>query len=253
MYKYTKRKNIITINLFFQYTAYIAFFYKKKKKKLSRKYKMGDNEYEHEVRKMIVVGEKYCYNEEIELTVHKKSMFRQGDGFIVYDPNGDIIFRVDLYSPMKPLGLVLMDTFGKPLLTLLHKRPTLHHRLEGFLGETSDGQQSILSIWKSMMIGQSKMMVELYHESSPDVPIEYQIEGSYNERSCTIFRMQHDTSSVHVAQIKRKVEPTRNMVLSRDVFSLIVQPGVDAAFVMGLVLALDKIDGDDVALAPSGG
>ncbi|KAH9606523.1 hypothetical protein KSS87_018913 [Heliosperma pusillum] len=210
----------------------------------------NNNNYEDEMRKMVVVGEKYCYNEEIELTVHKKSMFSQGDGFLVYDSNGDIIFRVDLYCPMKPLRLVLMDTFGNPLLTLLPKRPTLHHRLEGFIGETSDGQQPILSIWKSTMIGRSGMMAEVYHESSHD-PIEYQIEGSYNERMCTIFRVEHDTSSVHVAQMKRKVEPTRKMVLSRDVFSLIIQPGVDAAFVMSLVLALDRIDGDDVTLLMS--
>ncbi|KAL9246982.1 hypothetical protein vseg_020458 [Gypsophila vaccaria] len=213
----------------------------------------NDNEY-YEARKIIVVvEEKYSkHNEEIELTVHKKSMFSKGDGFIVYDPNGDIIFRVDdFYGLMKHHGILLMDSFGNPLLTLIPKRPTLHHRLEGFLGDTSDGQQPILSIWKSTMIGRSEMNVEVYDKTTHDTIAYYNIEGCYKDRSCTISEVKSDMSRRHVAQIKRKVESIRNIVLSSDVFSLTIQPRVDAAFVMGLVLALDSIDGDDVALPTS--
>ncbi|XP_021741756.1 protein LURP-one-related 12-like [Chenopodium quinoa] len=202
----------------------------------------------NEVKKEVVVEERYCYEEEVELTVHKTSMFNQGDGFIVYDSKGDIVFRVDTCSPTKN-RLLLMDTFGKPLLTLLPKRPTLHHRWEGFLGEKSNDQQQlqpIFNIWKSTLIGRSSLNVEINGGSHA----KYQIEGCFSERSCTIY---HVTSSDHgdaltesVATIKRKVEPTRKIVLGRDVFSLVLKAGYDAAFVMGLVLALDRIDGDDV-------
>ncbi|KAK9716099.1 hypothetical protein RND81_06G211300 [Saponaria officinalis] len=202
--------------------------------------------------KMVIVDEKYCNNnEEIELTVHKKSMFSEGDSFIVYDPNGDIIFRVDFYGLMKPHCLILLDNFGNPLLTLLPKRPTLHHRLEGYLGDKSEDQEPIMSIWKSSMIGRSGMlMVEVYDKTTHSTT-EYNIDGCYKDRNCTVFEVQSDASRRHVAQIRRKVEPTRNTVLSRDVFSLTIQPGVDAAFAMGLVLALDHIDAHDVALPTS--
>lgn len=79
--------------------------------------KMCDNE----VKKEVVVEEVFCNEEEIELTVHKTSMFSHGDGFIVYDSKGDIVFRVDSYTPILKNRLLLMDTFGKPLLTLLPK------------------------------------------------------------------------------------------------------------------------------------
>uniref|UniRef100_A0A803LH83 Uncharacterized protein n=1 Tax=Chenopodium quinoa TaxID=63459 RepID=A0A803LH83_CHEQI len=145
-------------------------------------------------------------------------MFNQGDGFIVYDSKGDIVFRVDTYAPTKN-RLLLMDAFGKPLLTLLPK---------------------------STLIGRSSLNVEINGGSNA----MYQIEGCFSERNCTIY---HVTSSDHgdalkesVATIKRKVEPTRKIVLGRDVFSLVLKAGYDAAFVMGLVLALDRIDGDDV-------
>jgi len=48
-----------------------------------------------------------------------------------------------------------------------------------------------------------------------------------------------------VAQIKLKVDPIRDIEFGRDVFSLVVKAGFDAAFAMGLVLALDRINGDD--------
>ncbi|KMT02822.1 hypothetical protein BVRB_8g194050 [Beta vulgaris subsp. vulgaris] len=212
---------------------------------------MFDNE-DGEVKKVVVVEEKYCYEEKRELTVHKTSMFSEGDGFIVYDSTGVILFRVDSYGPVKN-RLILMDNVGKPLLTLLPKRPTLHQRWEGFLGEKSDDQQQlpILAIWKSTMIGRSNMIVEVNNGSHA----VYQIEGSFSERSCTIFHVpsesDNETSKISVAQIKRKVEPTRKMVLGRDVFSLFLKAGFDAAFAMGLVLALDRIDGDDAIATPS--
>ncbi|XP_057538331.1 protein LURP-one-related 12-like [Amaranthus tricolor] len=203
------------------------------------------DEEEKVMKKEIVVEERYCYEKEIELTIHKTSMFSHGDGFLVYDSKGDIIFRVDSYAPIKH-RLLLMDSFGKPLLTLLPKRPTLHRRWEGFLGEKlSDQHQSpIFCIWKSTMIGRSNVMVEVHNKPHG----RYHIEGCFSERRCSIYHApsDDDTSKISVAEIKRKVEPTKKIVLGREVFSLILKAGFDAAFAMGLVLALDRIHGDDV-------
>lgn len=48
-----------------------------------------------------------------------------------------------------------------------------------------------------------------------------------------------------MAEIRRKVDASTNVVLGKDVFSLSLKPGFDGAFAMGLVLVLDQIDGDD--------
>lgn len=48
-----------------------------------------------------------------------------------------------------------------------------------------------------------------------------------------------------VAEISRKVDPTTSVVIGKEVFSLCVKPGFDAAFAMGFVLVLDQISGDD--------
>lgn len=72
---------------------------------------------------VVTVDEKFCFPEETHLTVRKTSLFFPGDGFVVYDPNGEILFRFDSYGPdSKPKDeLVLMDSSGKCLLTLLRK------------------------------------------------------------------------------------------------------------------------------------
>jgi hypothetical protein len=71
----------------------------------------------------MMVDEKFCFKEATKLTVHKTSVFFPGDGFIVYDPNREIIFRFDSYGPdSEPKDeLVLMDAGGKGLLTLRRK------------------------------------------------------------------------------------------------------------------------------------
>lgn len=45
--------------------------------------------------------------------------------------------------------------------------------------------------------------------------------------------------------IKRKVDPSNNVTLGKDVFLLCLQLGFDGAFAMGLVLILDQMYGDD--------
>lgn len=79
-----------------------------------------------------VVEEGFIYEEEIQLTVLKTSLFFTGDGFTVYDPKGTLVFRVDSYEPdARDKGeLILMDASGRCLLTVrrkvfLHSAPLL--------------------------------------------------------------------------------------------------------------------------------
>jgi uncharacterized protein YxjI len=117
------------------------------------------------------------------------------------------------------------------------QRPSLHQRWEGFIGERIDGQKPIFSVRRSSMIGRSGVSVEVYSDPGE----EYQIEGKFSQRCCTIF----NTGKESVAEIRRKVDASTHVLLGKDVFSLCVKPGFDGAFAMGLVLVLDQINGDD--------
>ncbi|XP_015894422.3 protein LURP-one-related 5 [Ziziphus jujuba] len=194
--------------------------------------------------RLAVVGERFCFEEETHLTVHKTSVFFPGDGFIVYDPHGHLLFRFDSYGPDSgPLDeLVLMDAAGKCLLTLSRKKPSLHQRWEGFVGERKEDRGPVFGVHRSSIIGRSSVVVEVFGDKGE----EYQIEGSYSQRCCTIYKsLSESTSREPTAEIKRKVDPSTHVMLGRDVFALHLKPGFDSAFAMGLVLILDQMFGDD--------
>ncbi|KAF8025365.1 hypothetical protein BT93_F2262 [Corymbia citriodora subsp. variegata] len=195
----------------------------------------------------LVVEDAFRCEEETHLTVMKTSLFFAGDGFAAYDSKGELVFRVDSYGPdARDTGeVVLMDAHGRCLLTVRRKRPSLHQRWEGFYGEGTDGQKPIFSVRRSSIIGNTGVTVEVYGNPGE----EYHIEGSFAQRSCTIFS---SADREPVAEIRRKVDASTNVVLGKDVFSLCVKPGFDGAFAMGLVLVLDRITGEadvDVAAA----
>lgn len=217
---------------------------------------------------VVVVGEEYCSSEEErELTVRKTSLFSSGDGFEAYEHStGHIVFRVDNYDGRHRGGpslaeqqILLMDPTGEPILTLRKKWPTLHQRWEGFLGERVEGQKPLFSVkWSSIFGGgggRGVVEVELLGATanSSSSNIEYRVEGCFAQRCCRIVMINHSISEeedpadnvVVGAEIKRKVDPCANIVLGKDVFSLCIKPGFDAAFAMGLVLVLDQINGSD--------
>ncbi|CAL0324163.1 unnamed protein product [Lupinus luteus] len=180
----------------------------------------------------------YVYKEEKHFTVLKTSLFFDGDGFTVYDCNGKLVFRVDSYGPDTIRDeLVLMDSNGRCLLTVRRKRPSLHQRWEGFKGERIDGDKAMFSVKKTSMMKRASVTVEVYDNPGED----YHIEGCYAQRCCTVKNRVKETMAV----INRKVDPTTSVMLGKEVFSLRVKPGFDAAFAMGFVLILDQINGDN--------
>ncbi|GLT50209.1 hypothetical protein SLA2020_237110 [Shorea laevis] len=187
----------------------------------------------------LVVDDGFIYEEEKHLTVLKTSLFFANDGFTVYDCNGQLVFRVDSYGPdSRDRGeVVLMDAQGRCLLTVRRKRPSLHHRWEGYMGDGSDAKKPVFSVRRSSIIGRCSVAVEVFGNPGE----EYQIEGNFGQRSCSIF----DAEKKVVAEIRRKVDSSTNVVLGKDVFSLCLKPGFDGAFAMGLVLILDQTSGDD--------
>ncbi|MFS7897097.1 putative tubby-like protein [Helianthus anomalus] len=62
-------------------------------------------------------------NGPLVLTVWKKSLLFNCYGFTVFDPNGDLVFRVDNYTAGTKAEIVLMDASGHSLLTIRRKVP----------------------------------------------------------------------------------------------------------------------------------
>lgn len=196
----------------------------------------------------VVVEKKFCSETPTVLTVWKKSLLFSGnDGFTVFDSKGDLVFRMDIVNDTH--NLLLMDALGKPLLTLRRKLPSLHNRWEGFLGDKVEGQKPLFTVRRSSILPTSSSSVEVFMMSSTTyfalmtstVCADYQVEGSFAQRCCTIYS---GASHRIAAEVKRKCGAQGTM-LGKDVFSLCVEPGFDRAFIMGLIVILDHINPHD--------
>ncbi|KAF3339024.1 NAC domain-containing protein 43-like protein [Carex littledalei] len=82
----------------------------------------SDNTFDPNLNQDIIQSEFNCGKgggeAEVVLTVWRKSLLFNGHGFTVFDPKGNLLFRVDNYASESRGEIVLMDANSKPLLTI---------------------------------------------------------------------------------------------------------------------------------------
>ena len=74
-----------------------------------------------EIAGCVVIDDKFYKDSATALTVWKKSLVFSCSSFTVFDPNGNIILRVDNYCSDPKNEFVLMDTTGISLLIMRRK------------------------------------------------------------------------------------------------------------------------------------
>ncbi|KAI3702615.1 hypothetical protein L6452_28362 [Arctium lappa] len=173
-------------------------------------------------------------------TVWKKSLLFNGDGFTVFDSNGNLVFRVDNYVAGGNGAIVLMDASGHPLLTIRRKRLSLSHNWQVYDGETTVNPR--FSVTKHVSVFNTKSLAYVNKVGSSmnntRTPM-YEIDGSYAQRCCVVY----DDTGRCVADIRTKEAKGGTVALGVDVFRLVVQPLIDPAVAMALVIVLDQMFG----------
>ncbi|GLJ37055.1 hypothetical protein SUGI_0750800 [Cryptomeria japonica] len=188
----------------------------------------------------VVIEDRFCNKSVTTLTVWKTSLVFNCNGFNVFDSTGNLAFRVDNYDSGYKNEVVLMDATGNSLLTMRRKRLSMYSEWHAFLKDKSDGQKPLFIVRRSFLLP-TKTLAQIYVGSvSEKKHPDYQIEGSFANRSCTVYNSSRNI----VAEMKRK-QVSSEITLGGDVFSMIVQPGYDQTFVMGLVVILDQIGSNE--------
>ncbi|KAL3652094.1 hypothetical protein CASFOL_001775 [Castilleja foliolosa] len=177
------------------------------------------------------------------LTVWKKSLVLNCDGFTVFDSHGNLVYRVDNYrSSSSADEIFLMDADGNSLLTIRRRRPKLQ-KLMGRLvggyrrswllcdGETADNPKYSV-VRKSNT--SSRKWGPLAHVISADHV--YEIEGCYGQRRCCAV---YDEKRRRVAEMKPKEASVKGAAFGADVFRLLVHPEFDTTLAMAIVILLD--------------
>ena len=169
------------------------------------------------------------------LTVWKKSLLLNCNGFTVIDGKGNLLFRVDNYVSGNRGEVVLMDATGKPLFTFRRKRLSIGDNWLVYDGETTVNPR--FTAKKQVNLLNSKCLAQVISTSPTNKnKLMYEIEGSYAQRSCAVY----DDRRRLVAEIKRK-DAVGGASFGNDVFRLVVHPEIDTSVAMALVILLDQM------------
>lgn len=178
----------------------------------------------------------------VVLTVWKKSLLLNCNGFTVFDGQGNLVFRVDNYIAGNKDEILLMDSAGIPLLTIRRKRVVFGDNWLVFEGDEAT-VKPLFTARKPVNVLNSKCLAHLIsspeNEGDKKKVVAYVMEGSYAKRCCTICDNKRRT----VAEIKRKEAVAGGVAFGTDVFRLIVQPDMDTTLAMAFVILLDQMFG----------
>ncbi|KAH9305796.1 hypothetical protein KI387_010200, partial [Taxus chinensis] len=134
---------------------------------------------------------------------------------------------VDNYASNANKEIILMDHAGNVLITMRRKRLNFHSKWEAFRGDPQECEEPIFTLTKSLARFFTKTSAaNVFVNGSRQIKhCDYGIEGSLCTPFCTIFSASGDM----VAEVRRK-EAKSDVMLGKDVLSLVIQPGIDQAF-----------------------
>ncbi|KAI3882561.1 hypothetical protein MKX03_019356 [Papaver bracteatum] len=170
------------------------------------------------------------------LTVWKKSLLFNCNGFTVFDTNGNLVFRVDNYRAGNKTEIFLMDASGKTLLTIRRKKLSLTDNWMVFDGETSVNPRYLVK--KPVNFLTTKDVAHVISCQGNSKELMYGIIGSYAQRCVSVYNSEKRL----VAEVQRK-EAKAGVTFGGDVFKLIVQPELDQAVAMALVILMEQMFG----------
>ncbi|URE14965.1 LURP-one-related 8 [Musa troglodytarum] len=168
------------------------------------------------------------------LTVWRKSLLFSCHGFTVFDAEGNLVFRVDIYGSGSAGELVLMDAAGKPLLTARRKKLSLGETWLIYNGEDADNP--LYSVKRHVSLLHCKGLAHVTPLRGGSGSAGYAVEGSYSRRSCTVY----DERRRAVAEIQRK-QAVGGVAFGDDVFRLVVQSDLNTCLAMAIVIVLDQM------------
>ncbi|WOL01872.1 hypothetical protein Cni_G10591 [Canna indica] len=178
----------------------------------------------------------------VVLTVWRKSLLLNGNGFAVFDAKGNLAFRVDNYASGSKAEVLLMDGSGKPLLTIRRKKLSLGEHWLIYEGEEAANPR--FAVKRHVNLLPSRALAQVTSCASAAIAkSSYKIEGSYSQRRCAVL----DGEGRQLVEIKRK-ESAGGVAFGLDVFCLVVQPGFDASFAMAIVMLLEQMFGSRASL-----
>ncbi|KAK6248791.1 hypothetical protein QUC31_020356 [Theobroma cacao] len=192
---------------------------------------------------MPLISKLYCSSSQVVLVVRRRPHVVNGGGFVVTDCSQKVVFRIDGCGVLGTKGeLVLRDGNGDALLLIRRKGGmvealSIHKRWKGYTFDYEGSQKLVFTLKEprsSCLAKNNAIRIATGPKGS-----SFEIKGYFPDRNCSII----DSIGNIVAQIGVKKE-VDELMASKDLYHVVVNPGIDQAFVFGVISVLDYIYGE---------
>ncbi|XP_010911020.2 protein LURP-one-related 6 [Elaeis guineensis] len=189
-----------------------------------------------------VVSKIYCSSSQTTLMVRRRPRMVNGGGFVVMNANQNVVFKVDGCGILGIKGeLILRDGDGAPIL-LIHKKGgvvqalSAHNLWNSYVMDYEEPSKLVFSLRepKSRLLRNGSIKIST-DTNGRNKDWGFEVKGSFIKRACTI----NDRRGNVVAQVG-----LMEMMANKDFYHVVVQPGYDQAFVIGVIAILDNIHGE---------
>ncbi|KAF6261719.1 tubby C-terminal-like domain-containing protein [Scenedesmus sp. NREL 46B-D3] len=190
----------------------------------------------------LVVSPQFCMPQQTVLVMQEQAGYKSDD-FTITDATGRPFFK--LSAALFSIGnkRQLLDAYGSPLLHMERKMLSLHGTW--LLLRPSDGAK--LAELKSSLMSLTPS-IKVYLNDGDKEP-DFVVKGDFRSKRFSIFQRTRG-SDVAIAQVQRESRFSSSsaflmsMMTDAQKYFVTIEPGVDAAFVVGLATLCDEIFND---------
>ncbi|XVF82035.1 hypothetical protein PTKIN_Ptkin16aG0010600 [Pterospermum kingtungense] len=167
-----------------------------------------------------IINPDFCVSDSIDLAI-------DGD-LVVRDDDGNMVFKVKPASVTLHDRQVLLDAAGNHFVTLRKKLMTTHDRWQVFRGESSKRSDLLFSVKGSPMFRQNTKLGVFLKNNKTEEICDFRVVAE-ESWSCVIY----DGESTTIIARMHKIG---------DNLKVRVQPNIDYAFVIALILIFDAMN-----------
>nr|GLL27808.1 protein LURP-one-related 6 [Ipomoea trifida] len=206
---------------------------------------MGSKASGRTIKIMPIVSKLHCSVSEEVLVVRHRPHVVNGGGFVVTDSAQNPVFSADGCGVLGNKDeIILRDSYGSPLLLIRRKGGivevlSMTRKWKGYTTEFEGSQKLVFTLkepnsscfFKNIPV---KISIESSHYGGDHR--SFAVAGYFPNRVCSIV----DSLGNAIAQVGgcKEIE-----MESKDIYNVIVKPGIDQAFVIGVIAILDYIYG----------
>ncbi|KAJ0089609.1 hypothetical protein Patl1_13609 [Pistacia atlantica] len=196
---------------------------------------------------MPIISKIYCSSSQVMLVVRKRPHVVNGGGFVVTNCSQKVVFKIEGCGVLGTKGeLLVRDGDGDPLVLIrrqggLVQALSIHRKWKGYAYNYEGFHKSVFSLKEpnsSCLVRKDAIRISTETTGS-NKAWDFEIKGYFPDRDCSIV----DSIGNVIAQIGVKKE-IEELMAKKDLYHIEVKPGIDQAFVVGIIATLDHIYGE---------